>query len=113
MTADVHEWNQLAADVGHAGIRMVPKARLVLTKVLADGTRDAQAFCPVDTGNLRSSIGWEISGLEGEFGPTADYGAYVEEGTSIMAPHAYVGPAFDRQQPVFATAVEALAAVIL
>lgn len=113
MTADVHEWNQLAADIGRAGIRMVPKARQILAKSLADGTREAQAFCPRDTGNLANSIGWEMSGLEGEFGPTADYGAYVEEGTSVMAPHAYVGPAFDRIQPGFIEATAALADVIL
>ena len=113
MTADVHEWNRLAIDVGKAGVRIIPKARVILTKCLADGTRDAQAFCPVDTGNLRNSIGFEVRGLEGEFGPTAEYGMYVEEGTSVMAPHAYVGPAFDRQHPIFATAVAQLADEIL
>jgi hypothetical protein len=113
MTADVHEWNNFAVDLGKAGVRMVPKARLVLAKTLADGTRDAQAFCPVDTGNLRSSIGWEMSGLEGEFGPTAEYGAYVEEGTSTMAPHGYVGPAFDRVTPGFIEATAALAEVVM
>lgn len=113
MTADVHEWNSFAADLGNAGIRVIPKARQVLAKTLADGTRQAQAFAPVDTGNLRSSIGWEMSGLEGEFGPTAEYGAYVEEGTSVMAPHAYVGPAADRVTPGFIEATAALAEVIV
>lgn len=113
MTADVHEWNSFAADLGKAGIRMVPKARAILSKTLADGTREAQAFAPVDTGNLRASIGWEIYGLEGEFGPTAEYGAHVEEGTSVMAPHAYVGPAADRVEPGFIIATAALAEVIM
>lgn len=113
MTADFHEWNQLAVDLGRAGIRMVPKARRVLAKSLADGTAQAQAFCPVDTGNLRNSTGWEMSGLEGEFGPTADYGAFVEEGTSVMAPHAFVGPALDRITPGFIDATAALAEVIM
>lgn len=113
MTADVHEWNQLAVDLGKGGLRMVAKGRVILAKTLADGTAQAQAFAPVDTGNLRSSIGWEMSGLEGEFGPTAEYGAYVEEGTSVMAPHAYVGPAFDRVTPGFILATEALAEVVM
>lgn len=113
MTADVHEWNQLAVDLGKAPLRMVKQGRVILAKTLADGTAAAQAFAPVDTGNLRSSTGWEMSGLEGEFGPTAEYGAYVEDGTSVMAPHAFVGPAFDRVQPGFIDAVGALAEVIM
>lgn len=113
MSFDASEWNQLAADLGKAGPKMQKRGQDVLTKVLADGTREAQAFAPVDTGNLRNSISWERRGLAGEFGATADYALYVEEGTSRMAPHAFVGPAFDRQQPVFMTAIEALAKEIL
>lgn len=113
MSFDASEWNQLAADLGRAGPKMQKRGQAVLTKVLADGSREAQAFAPVDTGNLRNSISWERRGLSGEFGATADYAPYVEEGTSRMAPQAFVGPAFDRQQPVFFTAIEALAKEIL
>lgn len=110
---DAREWEQLAADLTKAPLRMQLKAGKVLDKVLADGSREAQAFAPVDTGNLRNSIGWERHGFEGEFGATAEYAPYVEDGTSRMAPQAFVGPAFDRQQPVFATAVEALLGEVL
>lgn len=105
---DGREWNSLALDLGKAPARITRKAGQVLDKVLADGSREAAVFAPVDTGNLRSSIGWEARGLEGEFGATAEYALYVEEGTSTMAPHAFVGPAFDRQQPIFAGAILAL-----
>ncbi len=110
---DGREWNLLAEDLGKAPARIVKKAGLILTKVTADASTEAKAFAPVDTGNLRNSIGYTIRGLEGEFGATADYALYVEEGTSIMAPQAFVGPAFDRQQPIFSTAVAALTAEIL
>ena len=110
---DASEWLELAADIGKAPGRIQKKAQAVLTKTLADGSREAQAFAPVDTGNLRSSISWERRGLEGEFGATADYALYVEEGTSRMGPHAFVGPAFDRQQPPFMTAIEALTEEVL
>lgn len=113
-TFDAREWEQLAADLGKAPLKIQRKATLLLTKVLADGSREAQAFAPVDTGNLRSSIGWGMTNaFSGEFGATAEYAPYVEDGTSRMAPQAFVGPAFDRQQPVFATAVAALTEEIL
>lgn len=110
---DASEWLELAADLGRAPLRIQKKSFQVLDKVLADGTREAQAFSPVDTGNMRAGISWERRAFEGEFGATAEYAPYVEDGTSRMAPHAFIGPAFDRQQPVFATAVEALAAEVL
>jgi HK97 gp10 family phage protein len=113
MSFEADEWNELAADIGKAPARIQKKAQVMLAKVLADGSREAQAFAPVDTGNLRGSIDWERRGLEGEFGATADYAEYVEDGTSVMAPQAFVGPAFDRQQPVFMTAVAALSEEIL
>jgi HK97 gp10 family phage protein len=110
---DASEWNEFAADLGKAPARMVKQGNKILHKVIADGTREAQAFAPVDTGNMRSGTTGEVRGLEGEFGPTAEYAPYVEDGTSRMAPQAFVGPAFDRQQPGFVTAVQALTEVIL
>ena len=47
-----------------------------------------------------------LTSLRAEVGPTAEYGAYVEYGTSRMAPRAYMGPAFDRHAPDLVTAVE-------
>ena len=113
MDVDVSALNKLAADLGKLGPTAIAGARLIVQKSCADTKRDAQAFAPVDTGNLRSSIGYEThetkAGAWGVVGPTADYGAFVEDGTSRMAPHAYMGPAFDRNQPAFVKACEALA----
>jgi hypothetical protein len=56
-----------------------------------------QARTPVDTGNLKSSESVDVAGLRFEAGPTADYGEYVELGTSRMAAEPYAGPAFDQE----------------
>jgi HK97 gp10 family phage protein len=71
-------------------------------------------FCPVDTGNLRNSIGTEFLGYSGnvvaaEIGPTASYGHWVEYGTSRMAPRSFMGPAADIVGPDFAAAMLSLA----
>jgi hypothetical protein len=58
-----------------------------------------QARTPVDTGNLKSSESVDVDGLRFEAGPTADYGEYVELGTSRMAAEPYAGPAFDQELP--------------
>lgn len=110
---DASELNQLAVDLGNGGAKVVAKSRLAIRKTAYDIERDAKAFCPVDTGNLRSSISTESRGLYAEIGPTADYAAYVEEGTSLMAPRAYMGPAYDRHAGELVTALEYIAGDIL
>lgn len=112
---DVSELNTLAATIDSGDDRVRRQAELIIKKTEGAVIADAQAFAPVDTGNLRSSITGSIlaDGLEVEVGPTAAYGRYVEEGTSRMAPRAFMGPAFDRAQPGFVAAVEALGDEIL
>ena len=99
----VDDLNRLAVDLGEVGKDALPLVRLVVQKTAADIKADAQTFAPVDTGNLKSSISYETRELSGsvvgEVGPTAAYGAYVEFGTSVHAPQAYMGPAFDRRAP--------------
>ncbi|MGH3375986.1 MAG: HK97-gp10 family putative phage morphogenesis protein [Actinoallomurus sp.] len=90
--------NALAVDLKAAGPKAVERAKVVVEKSGHDVVAGAQAICPVDTGNLRSSIGVDFDGdgLGWDAGPTASYGLYVEYGTRYMAPQAYMGPAFDR-----------------
>jgi HK97 gp10 family phage protein len=85
------------------------RVRVAVQKTSADIKRDAQALAPVDTGNLRSSIhrltidrAWAITG---RVRADADYGVYVEYGTSTQAPQSFMGPAFDRHVGPFADAV--------
>ena len=96
MTADVHELAALAAALGVAGAVIGGRAEVALAKTAFDIEGDAKVFVPVRTGNLRNSIGSDVEGLSADIGPTADYGGYVEFGTSKMAPQPYLMPATDR-----------------
>ena len=113
MFIDVSDLNKLAADLGRASGAVVAATSRAITKAAYDIERDAKAFCPVDTGNLRNSISTDARGLSAEIGPTAAYAAYVEYGTSRMAPQAYMGPAFDRHAGELVTAIEHITGSIL
>ncbi|MGI5233844.1 HK97-gp10 family putative phage morphogenesis protein [Actinoallomurus sp. CA-142502] len=111
----VEQLNALDADLTHAGLIVAAKGSRAVKKVGNDIVHDGQAFVPVDTGNLKNSINVDFDGdgMGFEAGPTANYGGFVEWGTSKMAPHAYMGPAFDRNVPAFVAAVEELGGSIL
>ena len=109
MDVDISDLNRHIADLGKVGPRVVKKARTVLELAVTQTERDAKILAPVDTGNLRNSITSEIRGLSGEVGPTAEYGEYVELGTSRMAPQAYMGPATDRAAALFVKGLAAIA----
>ena len=91
------------------------RAAAATRKAGADITRDAKTLAPVDTGNLRASIGMEVSGdgragvMTVAVGPTAAYGAYVEQGTSRMAAQPYLAPATQRHVPGWQAALEHVA----
>ena len=61
--------------------------------------RDAKIACPVDTGNLRSSIQTEVdetgNNVIATVGTATEYAAYVEYGTKRMAARPYLVPAFE------------------
>lgn len=102
----------IAASFMAAGPKAVARAKLVLKKTALDIERNAKAIVPVDKGNLKNSIGHSdmrlisASNLAIEVGPTANYGGYVEFGTSRMAPQAYMGPSLDRMAGPFEQAME-------
>lgn len=116
MDADLSQVRALSVGMMKDAAALLPLARVVVQKACADTKRDAQALAPVDTGNLRSSIGYETRALKagavGEVGPTANYGQFVEDGTSVMSPQPYMGPASDRNIPLYIAACEALAAKV-
>lgn len=113
---DVSDINRLATSFAQSAHNVGPLAQAVVRKTTLDVEADAKAFAPVDTGNLKGSIGHsdlrtvgQSGTLEAEVGPTAAYGEYVELGTSRMAPRAFLGPALDRRTPAFVQAMEQLA----
>ena len=120
MGMDSSQLRQLAADLTKAAHNVGPAAQAVVRKSAVDGVRVAKNLAPVDTGNLKNSIshsdlrGVGQSGtLAAEFGPTADYGVYVEHGTSRMAPQPFMGPAADAITPAFEQAMAQLGAEAL
>lgn len=118
-TADVHELNQVVVDLTRASGTVGEKASAVVRKSAFDIETTSKILAPVDTGALRNSIGTDIVGegtspvVEAQIGPTVNYGAYVEFGTSRMAPKAYMGPALDRHAPGFVAALEQIAGDVL
>jgi HK97 gp10 family phage protein len=111
----VSDLNRLEMDLGRASLEVIARTATVVRKTGMDVVRDAQLLCPVDTGNLRSSISvdYDADRLGFEAGPTASYGGFVERGTSRMAPHAYLGPAFDRNVPAAVAALGLLGGSVL
>lgn len=107
--------NSITVGLELSGARAGARAALAVRKTALDIEADGQAFAPVDTGNLRNSIGHDITGdgrsgaIEAEIGPTADYGLFVEMWTSVNAPQAYLGPAFDRHAHEFEDALGQIA----
>ena len=112
MGADASSIRKLTADLRLAGSISRQKVRTAIRKTCADTARDAKMIVPVDTGALRTSIGYETkttaAGMEGEVGPTQDYGLFVEMGTSRMGPQPYMRPAFDRRAPILQTIMDSL-----
>ena len=104
---DASEVLQLSASLGDAPASALPKAIAVVRKSTMDVVRIGKRNAPVDTGNLRSSIHGNTQGsaLVGEAGPSAEYGGYVERGTSRMAPQPYMAPALDAVAPSFEAAI--------
>lgn len=116
---DMSEINSLAVNLSNAAGQVGSRAAAVVRKTATDIEATSKQFAPVDTGALRNSIGHDITGdgrfggIEAEIGPTVNYGAYVEFGTSRQAPAAYMGPALDRHAPGFVTALEQLGGEVL
>lgn len=114
ITFNTDELEAIAARYGTAGAEATRLARLVVTKVGHDVQRDAQIACPVDTGNLRASIGIRRPTLlQALVGPSANYGAFVEYGTSRMSPQPYMRPALDRNEAPFRQAIGQIPRMVL
>lgn len=116
MEIDASGFRELAASFTQGAASVGPAAQMAVRKTALDVEKDAKALAPVDTGNLKGSIGHsdlrtvgQSGSLEALVGPTADYGVHLEFGTSRMAPQPFMGPALDRQAPAFEQAMAILA----
>lgn len=118
MMAGFNNWTKIALAI-HEGTAQAVK------KVAFDVQADAQAHAPVDTGFLRNSIYTVTSEQStyhsgGQMLPEiqkpsddqtayvavgAEYGTYIEYGTSHMAPQPFLTPAMERASAAFDSAL--------
>lgn len=113
MVVDVSELEAYAARLTEAAATLKARASAAVRRTAYAVEADAKALAPVDTGNLRNSITTSVTlagtAITAEVGPTAEYGGYVEYGTSTQGPQPFLGPAFDRRAPQLEAALVAAA----
>lgn len=63
--------------------------------------QEAKRLCPVDTGNLRSTIRTELEEFAGAVVVGADYAAFVELGTHDSPAQPYLFPAWEMYREAF------------
>ena len=107
---DTSQLTALGVRIAGAGPIVEAGARTAMTRTAYAIEGTAKVLCPVDTGNLVGSISTDIDGHTAEIGPTAEYGIYVELGTSRMAGQPFMAPAADRHIPEYVDALATLAA---
>jgi len=112
---DPSELEPLIANLRHASRAVAKEATKVVRKSAQGVSRSARRRAPVDTGNLRSSIGieYEHGGLTAHIAPSANYAVFVEYGTSRMAPQPFMGPALEANRGGFAEAMAQLGAELI
>ncbi len=102
-------------DIKYDGGLSVISERLAngIEEIIGAGARqvceNAKTLCPVDTGALRDSISVECGETGADIVAGTDYAAYVEFGTSKMAPQPYLVPALIESG---SSVLEAMAAAI-
>lgn len=114
---DLSEVHHLADDLRDVEHRVVPAVAAEVGRGALRVEGLAKVRVPVDTGALANSITSDIDSLSYEVGPEANYGGFVEEGTTGpypidnafgwgitvwhpgISPQPYLGPAFDRDLP--------------
>jgi HK97 gp10 family phage protein len=106
---DVSQLVALGVRMQGAGPAVQAGASTALRRTAYAIQGDAMVLAPVDTGNLVNSISTTIEGLSAEIGPTADYGIYVELGTSTQPGQPFMAPAFERRVPEYVDALGHLA----
>lgn len=111
---DVSDLRRLQIAFDEIPPRVGAKLSQAIRKTARDIEASAKRRAPVDTGNLRNSISSTIQGtgnskvMSAEIGPTAEYGIYVELGTSRMGPQPYMQPALEENIPAFESVVSSV-----
>lgn len=99
MGADASQVYALEADLAAAPAQVTAEAVRAVDHNTDEMARDAREFAPVLTGNLRARIRAMSLGLTGRVVSEADYGGYVEHGTSDTPAQPYMRPASELAGP--------------
>jgi HK97 gp10 family phage protein len=119
MPIDVSQVINLAGDLGKSGARVGAKVAKVTRTNGAAMQAKAKALAPRDTGALAASISLKVFGsgnsaaIGANVGSDLVYARYQEAGTAKMAPHPFLIPANEAQEPLFVADVEKAAEDIL
>lgn len=97
------EMNRLAENLAMMPVKNRTQTMAIMNKAGADIEAGAKNRAPVATGALKSSISrssqWRGDVFTVEIGPTVNYGAFVERGTSQNRAQPYLRPATDAVLP--------------
>ncbi len=93
-----------------ASLRVGVEAAAVIHAGAEAAVREVRARCPVDEGEMRNSVGFDLldAGLRAVIGPTDPAARFVEYGTSTVAPRPFVHPGVDAVRPQVAAALAAV-----
>lgn len=110
LSVDTTGVTHLRRSIERIGPRVRKEAGVAVRKRAHDIESLAKQKVPVDTGYLKSTLGFTlgVDDLIAVIGASANYAAYVEYGTAKMAPRPYLGPAFEAVRPAFEADIAAI-----
>lgn len=104
----------LRSDLSRLAAQMPEAMHEALLQTGADIASLASQLAPVDTGNLRDSIGAvPVSSTQVEIGTAELYGKFQEYGTSQMAAQPFLTPAFVEVEATFVARMKEAAERVL
>lgn len=109
---DLTELNRLEADLGKAGFRAAAAVNTTTVvaankiKTLARSFITGLAHAPAYPYSITYDVEWDLSGVEAEIGPDKSktqgaLGNLLEYGSMNNPPNPHMGPALDREAPVW------------
>lgn len=107
--AQITSAQQFAAELLNEAARAKSEVAKIVRAAAFELQGLARVFSPIDTGALRASISvghpsgrsLQANDLEAQIGPTVEYGAFVEFGTSRQGGRPYMTPAAEAVIPAF------------
>ena len=89
----MNEFSRYAQSLRRAAASLERKAEAIVDEVGRGALRDAEAYAPILTGELRRGLRYERKGTTATVSSSTFYAPFQEFGTSQMAPNPFIGPA--------------------